>query len=729
MELDHTAYTILIIDDDAPSLKALMDHLQELGFKTLAARNGERGLKVAHRSNPDLILLDVMMPKMDGFETCRRLKENEATKNIPVIFLTALADTTNKIKGFEAGAVDYIAKPIQNREVSVRIRTHLRLRELTEHLEQKVQEQTLELITEIAERKRAEEEVHRRNLELTLLNRIIAASATNPDAETILGIVCQELALALKLFQASATLWNEEKLKATIVAKYRSGEQAAILDQDIPIEDNPIVQYLHANKTPLAVEDAQNDPRLALAHDLLRQRGVVSLLVLPLIIEQEVIGSLNIGAAEPRSFSNEEINLAQRVTEQVAGTLARIQLNEQHRQLEDQLRQSQKMEAIGRLAGGMAHDFNNLLTVITGYSELLLHRHPDKNDSQYKNIEQIYKAGERASVLTRQLLAFSRQQVIEREILDLNAIITDMHKMLRRLVSEDIELITHLDPTLGKIKADRGQIEQIIMNLVVNASDAMPQGGQLTTQTTSVNVDQAYADRHLGLRPGPYIILRISDTGIGMDVETQAQIFEPFFTTKEKGKGTGLGLATVYGIVQQSQGYIEVSSQPEQGTTFQIYLPRSEQDIELADQEQTPTDESQQGTETILLVEDEDLVRELARYTLLQDGYNVLEAGHGQEALKFCEQYSDPIHLLLTDVVMPGGLSGHDLAEQLALKNPNLKVLYMSGYVDETIAQRGMTLNSDVAFLQKPFSPIDLSHKVREVLDTQVGPTTYELGG
>jgi len=718
MELDNAAYTILIVDDDAPSLKALMNHLQELGFKTLAARNGERGLEVAQHSKPDLILLDVMMPGIDGFETCRRLKENEAIQNIPVIFLTALTDTTDKIKGFEAGAVDYITKPIQNQEVSVRIYTHLRLRELTEHLEQKVQEQTQELITEITERKRVEEEVRRRNRELDLLNRVIAATATGPDAETILRTACQELALAFNIPQASATLWNEEKLMAMIVAEYRSGEQPTILDQDTSLEDNPIVQYLRTNKTPLAVQDTQNDPRLTLVRELLRKRGTVSLLVLPLIIEQEVVGSLNIGAAEPRSFSTEEISLAQRVTEQVAGTLARIRLDEQHRQLEDQLRQSQKMEAIGRLAGGVAHDFNNILTVITGYSELLLHRHMDENDPQYRDVEQIRKASERASILTRHLLAFSRQQVIQREVLDLNTIITDTHKMLRRLVSEDIELITDLDPTLGQIKADRGQIEQIIMNLVVNASDAMPQGGQLTTKTTNVDVDQAYADRHIGLEPGPYIILTIRDTGVGMDVETQSQIFEPFFTTKEKGKGTGLGLATVYGIVQQNRGYIELFSRPEQGTTFQIYLPRFKQDTGLIDQEQTSAAEFPPGTETILLVEDEDMVRELARRTLVQDGYNVLEAHHGQEALKVCEQWEGPIHLLLTDVVMPGGLSGPDLAEQLTATNPELEVLYISGYVEEAIAQRGI-LNSDIAFLQKPFSPIDLSRKVREVLDTE----------
>ncbi len=573
------------------------------------------------------------------------------------------------------------------------------------------------MVQDISERKRAEEEVYRRNRELDLLNRVIAATATSSDTPTILDTVCRELALAFDTPQVTVVLLNQERTMATFVADYRAEDQPTLLNQNISTENNLIIQYLLTHKVPLVLEDAQNDPRLPSIHNLLRQRHTVSTLVLPLIIEQEVVGSLNIGAAEPRSFSDEEISLAQRVTEQVAGTLARIRLDEQHRQLEDQLRQSQKMEAIGRLAGGMAHDFNNLLTVITGYSELVLHSHIDQNGPLYRDVDQIRKAGERASTLTRQLLAFSRQQVIQPEVLDLNTVITDMHRMLRRLVSEDIELVTNLDPTLGKIKADQGQIEQIIMNLVVNASDAMPQGGQLTTKTANVNVDQAYADRYIGLQPGPYIVLTISDTGIGMDAATQSQIFEPFFTTKEKDKGTGLGLATVYGIVQQNQGYIEVSSQPGEGTTFRIYLPCFKQDPELLDREQPSSGGSLQGTETILLVEDEDMVRELARYILLQDGYNVLEARHGQEALEVCEQCEAPIHLLLTDVVMPGGVSGHDLAEQLILINPKIKVLYMSGYVDDVIAEGGM-LSSDIAFLQKPFSPIDLSRKVREVLDT-----------
>ncbi|MFC1975366.1 response regulator [Chloroflexota bacterium] len=387
----------------------------------------------------------------------------------------------------------------------------------------------------------------------------------------------------------------------------------------------------------------------------------------------------------------------------------------QEREIERRVQRQERLAAVGQLAAGIAHDFNNLLTVITGYSELLLHRYVDQDSPEHKDIEQIHKAGERASSLTSKLLVFSRQQMIQPAILDLNAIIADINEMLRRLISEDIELVTLLDPVLGRVKADLSQIEQVIMNLAVNACDAMPRGGKLTIKTANVNLDQAQADELIDLEPGPYVILTISDTGTGMDEETLAHIFEPFFTTKEQGKGTGLGLATVYGITQQNKGLISVFSQPEQGTRFEICLPRFEETAEMVSRGEIST-ESLQGTETILLVEDEDGVRELVHYALLQDGYQVLEASHGQEALTVCAQYEGPIHLLLTDVIMPGGLSGRELAEQLVSQHPETKVLYMSGYADDAIIHHGV-LSPDIAFLQKPFTPISLAQKVREVLD------------
>jgi two-component system, cell cycle sensor histidine kinase and response regulator CckA len=390
----------------------------------------------------------------------------------------------------------------------------------------------------------------------------------------------------------------------------------------------------------------------------------------------------------------------------------------ERKQLEEQFHQSQRMEAIGRLAGGVAHDFNNILTVITGYSDLLLYQHPDDHDSERNELEQIKKAAEQATSLTRQLLAFSRKQVLQPRILNLNTIVAHVETMLRRLIGEDIELVTILKEGLGQVKADPGQMEQVIMNLAVNARDAMPHGGKLTIETAHVELDEAYAHQHIGAKPGPYVMLDISDTGHGMDAKTRSHIFEPFFTTKESGKGTGLGLAMVHGIINQSDGYIWVYSEPNQGTTFKVYLPQVEVSIPSNNQPSQVPIPSSRGSETILLVEDEDSVRKLAHHILLNEGYRVLEAPNGEEALQVSEGYAGPIHLLLTDIVMPGGMSGRQLADCLSALRPQMKILYMSGYTDDAIVHHGV-LDADLAFLQKPFTLNTLMYKVREVLDAQ----------
>lgn len=384
-------------------------------------------------------------------------------------------------------------------------------------------------------------------------------------------------------------------------------------------------------------------------------------------------------------------------------------------QLEDQYRQAQKMEAIGRLAGGVAHDFNNMLVIINGYSEILLRRHLSDNDPVRKFIEEIHQAGERAAGLTRQLLAFSRKQLLQPEVLDLNEIISELEKMLLRLIGEDIELITRLRPGLGQIKADPGQIEQIVMNLVINARDAMPNGGTLIIETANVELDETYTNQHTDVQPGPYVMLAVSDDGVGMDAATQAHIFEPFFTTKGVGQGTGLGLATVFGIVKQSDGDIWVYSEPGQGTSFKIYLPRVDEPMTVFESQPIPA-ELPGGLETILLVEDEASVRILARRILEMNGYTVLDASNGGEALQLCAQKSGPIHLLVTDVVMPGGFNGRELAERLQSLRPDLKTLYMSGYTDDAIVHHGV-LGSEMHFIQKPFSPRALAQKVRQILD------------
>ncbi|MEW6543394.1 MAG: response regulator [Nitrospirota bacterium] len=386
----------------------------------------------------------------------------------------------------------------------------------------------------------------------------------------------------------------------------------------------------------------------------------------------------------------------------------------EHKRLEEQLRQSQKMEAVGRLAGGVAHDFNNLLMVIKGYSELLLTR-TDLDVQLRKEVEEIGKAGERAAALTRQLLAFSRKQVLQPAILDLKVVLANMDNLLRRVIGEDIILKTVSDPVLGRVKADPGQIEQVIMNLATNARDAMPQGGHLTVELRNVELDETYAQTHIGATPGRYVMLAVSDTGCGMDAATRARIFEPFFTTKEPGKGTGLGLATVYGIVKQSAGHVWVYSEPGRGTTFKVYLPRTEETAVSSATEAAGV-APPLGTETILLVEDDERVRQLVGDMLKQYGYTVLIAQDGKEALRIAQEHKGVLHLLVTDVVMPG-MSGRILAGRIALLRPEeVKVIYMSGYTDDAIVHHGV-LDADVVFLQKPFSPETLGRKIREVLD------------
>ncbi len=383
------------------------------------------------------------------------------------------------------------------------------------------------------------------------------------------------------------------------------------------------------------------------------------------------------------------------------------------RLLEAQLRQAQKMEAVGRLAGGIAHDFNNLLTIIAGYSQLALDQLGGR-EPLTGHVAEIRKASDRAASLTRQLLAFGRRQVLAAQVLNLNAVVANTEKMLRRLIGEDIELVASLDEELGYVKADPGQIEQVIFNLAVNARDAMPAGGRLTIETANLELGEDYAASHYPVKPGPYVMVAVSDTGSGMDAETLTHIFEPFFTTKEQGKGTGLGLAMVFGIVQQSGGHIAVYSEPGQGSTFKIYLPRVEKaDATAASKADRPAS-LPRGAETVLLVEDEAALRSMVRGVLESHGYKVLEARSGEDALVVCEQHKGPIHLLLTDVIMPE-MSGPRLADHLAPFHRDVKVLYISGYTDEGIIHHGI-LDSGTNFLQKPFTPETLIRKVREVI-------------
>jgi two-component system cell cycle sensor histidine kinase/response regulator CckA len=446
------------------------------------------------------------------------------------------------------------------------------------------------------------------------------------------------------------------------------------------------------------------------ALDFLKERGldVPVIIVSGTIEEENAVAAMRAGASDYIMKGN-----TARLLPAIERELREATARRAARQVEQQLRQAQKMEAVGRLAGGVAHDFNNILTVIIGRCDLLLHG-LDAKDGRREDLEDILAAGERAAALTRQLLAFSRKQMFVLRALDLNAVVANMERMLRRLIGEDVELVTAAGKDLGSIRADHGQVEQVIMNLAVNARDAMPRGGKVKIETANVDLDAASSGGAFEIKPGPYVMLSVSDTGSGMSREVLSHLFEPFFTTKELGKGTGLGLSTVYGIVKQSSAYIWVDSELGRGTTFRICFPR----VQEAAQPLSSGGKSAgslRGSETILLAEDDERLRNLLREMLVQNGYTVLAAAGGMEALRVCRENEGEIHLLVTDVVMPQ-MSGEDLARRLLEMRPRTKVLYLSGYTDKFVAPDGLR-NPAMQFLQKPFSPESLARKVREVLE------------
>jgi PAS domain S-box-containing protein len=451
--------------------------------------------------------------------------------------------------------------------------------------------------------------------------------------------------------------------------------------------------------------------------DVTEGRIPQSALTAPMVIMGRTVGCVEVQSYAQGAYTQEHQTAMSMAASLAANAVENVALMEREQEQADQLRQSQKMEAVGQLAGGVAHDFNNLLTAISGYSDLGLRRLGD-GDPLRKNLEEIKKASTRATSLTRQLLAFSRKQMLQAKVIDLNAIVSDMDRMLRRLIGEDIDLVTFLEPASCQVKADPGQIEQVVLNLAVNARDAMPRGGKLTIETGHVYLDETYARAHVSVPSGHYIMLAVSDSGVGMDVETQKRVFEPFFTTKEVGKGTGLGLSTVYGIVKQSGGSIWVYSELGKGSTFKVYLPIVKEVFESSEPKQQAA-ELLGGRETVLLVEDEEMVRNLSREILEMNGYRVLTAADGEQACGVCDEFEDEIDLMITDVVMPQ-MSGRELTERVIEKRPEMAVLFMSGYTDDAIVRHGV-LDDEMPFLQKPFTPDSFARKVRELLEKRQG--------
>ena len=582
----------------------------------------------------------------------------------------------------------------------------------------------LGVIRDISERKRAElalQEANRRALTdyERLVERIAALGKTlanERDLKNVLRALREFTVVSVPCNGLVISLYDREKRTRRAVYCWVGGSEVEPRDvSDIPVGDGMVGRAI---KTATVIIDndyertMNNKPAVTIGK-VDREHFPQSALTAPMTVLGRTIGCVEVQSIEPSAYSQEHATAMRMAASLAASAIENVTLAQREQEKEEQLRQAQKMEAVGRLAGGVAHDFNNLLTAINGYSDLTL-RSPDLSGSLRPRIEEIKKSGERAASLTRQLLAFSRKQMLQPRVLDLNTIIVEIDKMLRRLIGEDMMLETRLDPQVGQVKADPGQMEQILMNLVVNARDALPLGGHVTISTRNQYMDRSYIKGQEIIRRGHYVVLSVSDDGCGMDNETQEKIFEPFFTTKEVGKGTGLGLSTVYGIVKQSEGSILVYSEKDKGTTFNIYLPRVDEVKEL---EETGEQKKlvARGRETVLLVEDEQVVRNLSREVLEQYGYNVITAADGQEGLNMCRQFEGRIHLVITDVVMPR-MGGRELAEQVALVRPDARILYMSGFTDDAIVRHGL-LDEDFHFIQKPFSPELLASKARELLD------------
>jgi len=664
---------VLYIEHDEADIDLTRTALDETAphLSLEVARSSTEAMELLRTQTFDLVVADLRLPDMNALDLLRESRHRHV--RVPFIVVTGKGDEGAAVAALKLGAIDYIVK----RE------NHLtQLPYAIDNAIDRVQliDANRRLQAELSERARAQAEIARLVREVIgqrqRLDEIVASvpglvweAWGRPDApdqrmafisshvEQMLGCTVAQALLTPDFLPTIIHPEDRARAIAEAAAAFESGN-GGISQYRLVAHDGRIL-WVEARTT--VVKNADGRP--------VGMRGVMM--------------DITAGKETDRAKS----------------------------QLEEELRQSQKIESIGRLAGGVAHDFNNLLTAINGYADLMLEDLAE--DHRWRGaVAEIRRAGERAADLTGQLLAFSRRQLLQPRVLDLNVLVTDSTKMLKRLLGEDIEVITSLDPTLGHVTADAGQLHQIILNLAVNARDAMPRGGQLTIETQNVVLDEEQL--HLSLQPGAYVMLAVSDNGSGMDQETLSRIFEPFFTTKESTKGTGLGLSTVYGIVKQSGGSIFVYSEPGRGTTFQIYLPRSDKAVSATTESRVEVD-TLRGSETVLVVEDEEAVRMLIEQALRKYGYRVIEATNGAEALRLCENHDPPIRLMVTDVVMPG-MSGRELAARVREQLPDLRVLYMSGYTDDTVIRHGL-LDASMFFLQKPFTPSALARKVRETLD------------
>ncbi len=679
---------ILIVDDKEENLYLLEALLRGNGYNVDSARNGAEAFEKLKSGKFDLIISDILMPVMDGFQLCRKVKMDKTLRQIPFIIYTAtytgpqdeefskkigadcfiqkpcepgdlMAAIRDVMAATKGSDVDLMPKPIDDDEI---------LKLYSERLVRKLEQKMLELEKEVKARKEVEEsllqseERYKAVFEGAAEGILIVEHLTR-DIKYVNPAMCRMLG------------YDEDELKHLNVNDIHPESVLDRLGSEFEAHDRESKIMFRQN-----LECLKKDGTIIYTDIVITPRIVID------------------GIPHSASFFMD-------VTQ-------KKKAEDDKKKMEIQLSQSQKLEAIGRLTAGIAHDFNNIMTTIIGNAEIMLSILP-KGDPMREGAEEIRDAGERASGLVSQLLAFSRKQVLQPTIMSLNETVRDMDKMLHRIIGEDIELRTILVRDLGLVEADQGQMEQVIMNLVVNAREAMLAGGKITIETANVELDEEYARSHIAVIPGPYVMMSVSDTGVGMTKEVQEHVFEPFFTTKEKRKGTGLGLSTVYGIVKQSKGNIWVYSELEKGTTFKIYLPRADRPISEKKKKDKKA-EALSGSETILIVEDDEKVRKFVERVLKGYGYRVLIASNGEEAVRIAGEYEGHIDLMVTDVVMPG-MGGQDLENRLKASKPGIKVLYMSGYTDDTIVHNGI-LEKGKIFLQKPFTIEALGRKVKEAL-------------